>query len=225
MWFILYFAKEQIITDRYMTNMKRLNNYITLCGLVILLFSCGSNDVKENQTISFSYLAPHNLSEGSFVLKATATSGLPVTFLSSDSSTAIIRDSTVTLLKTGSVYITAVQPGNTKYYAAAMVTRTLAINEDNNPIKKNQTITFELNDTIWKVSQGPLTLKATASSYLPVTFTSSDISYASIIGDLLTVISGYDGAVVIITASQAGDDEYNAAPTVSHALKVIHDVH
>jgi len=193
--------------------------------MLFLLFSCGNNELKLNQSIKFDYLAPHNLGEGSFVLKATASSGLPVAFLSSDTTTAFVRDSIITLLKAGTVSITAIQPGDKKYYAAAMVTRIIAVNEDNNPVKKNQSIAFELNDTIWKVSYGPLTLKATASSYLPVTFTSSDITYASITGNLLVVNSGYDGATVVITASQAGNDEFNSAPTVSHTLWVIHDVH
>jgi hypothetical protein len=197
---------------------------------VITLFSCSSGDIKENQVISFDNLAPHNLSEGSFILKASSSSRLPVTFFSSDSTIATVRDSTVTLLKPGTVDITAVQKGNTKYYQAAQVTRSLTINEDNNTVKKNQTITFVLNETVWKVSQGALKLSATASSGLPVTFTSSNISYALITGNLLTVSSGAivgndKGVIVVITASQAGNYGYNSAPTVSDTLRVIHDVH
>jgi hypothetical protein len=210
--------------------MKQLNLCLTFCILIVTLFSCSSNEVKENQTITFDYLAPHNLSEGSFFLNATASSGLLVTFLSSDSTIAAIHDSTVTLLKSGTVEITAVQNGNAQYYQAAGVIRSLTINEDNNLAKKNQTITFNLNYGIWKVSQGALTLSATASSGLSVTFTSSNIDYALITGDFLTVSAGAivgndDGVCVLITASQAGNDEYNAAPSVSHILRVIHDAH
>ena len=210
--------------------MKKINVGFTLCGLLVLLLSCGSSDVKLNQTVSFDYLAPHNLSEGSFILKATATSGLSVTFLSSDTTIATIKDSIVTLIKPGTVTITATQSGNANYYAAGTVIRSLTVNEDNNAIKKDQTISFALNDTVWKVSKGYLTLKATASSGLPVTFTSSNIAYAAITGNLLEVSSGAiignnDGVLVVITASQAGNYLYNAAPTVSQTLRVIHDVH
>ena len=210
--------------------MKKINVGFTLCGFMVLLLSCGSSDVKLNQTISFDYLAPHNQSEGSFILKATATSGLSVTFLSSDNTIATIKDSIVTLIKSGTVDITAMQSGNAKYYAAGTVTRALTVNEDNNAVKKDQTITFALNDTVWKVSKGYMTLKATASSGLPVTFTSSNIAYAAITGNLLEVSSGAivgnnDGVLVVITASQAGNYLYNAAPTVSQTLRVIHDVH
>ena len=210
--------------------MKKNSIGLTLCGLMLLLLSCGSSETKLNQTISFDNLAPHNYSEGSLVLKATTTSGLPVTFTSSDSTIASVHDSTVTFIQPGAVEITATQKGNTTYYAAARVTRTLTINEDADADKKAQTITFELNDTIWKVSKGYLTLKATASSGLPVTFTSSNIAYAAITNNLLEVSSGAivgnnDGVLVVITASQAGNYLYNAAPTVSHTLRVIHDVH
>ena len=210
--------------------MKKNNVYCLVYGLVVLLLSCTGNEVKLNQTISFDYLAPQNLSEATFILKATASSGLPVTFLSSDTTIAIIRNGTVTLLQPGTVDITAVQAGDTKYYAAARVRRTLTVNEDNNAVKKNQTISFVLNETIWKLSQGTLTLNATASSGLAVTFTSSNISYALITGNLLTVSSGAiagnnNGEIVVITASQAGNYEYNSAPTVTDTLRVIHDVH
>lgn len=210
--------------------MKQLNIFLPLCILIVTLSSCGSSGVKENQTIAFDNLAPHNLSEGSFILKATASSGLPVTFFSSDTTIATIRDNTITFHKPGTVDITAVQTGNTQYYQAAQVTRSLTINEDNNAVKKNQTITFVLNETIWKLSQGTLTLNATASSGLPVTFTSSNITYALITGNLLTVSSGAiagndNGVIVVITASQAGNYEYNSAPTVTDTLRVIHDVH
>ena len=210
--------------------MKQLNIFLPLCILIVTLSSCDSSGVKENQTIAFDNLAPHNLSEGSFILKAKASSGLPLTFFSSDSTIATVRDSTVTFHNPGTVEITAVQPGNAKYYQAALVIRSLIINEDNNAVKKNQTISFVLNETIWKLSQGTLTLNATASSGLAVTFTSSNISYALITGNLLTVSSGAiagnnNGEIVVITASQAGNYEYNSAPTVTDTLRVIHDVH
>lgn len=209
-------------------NKTRIN--LIFCILGIILYSCKSTDEKENQTISFDYLPPHNISEGSFTLQATTSSGLPVAFISSDPSTVSILDYVATLHKPGIVEITAVQKGNFQYYQAARVTRSLTINEDNNLIKKYQEITFVLKDTVWKVSQGALTLKATATSGLPVTFTSSNIAYASIKGNLLEVesaaiIGNNEGVIVVVTASQAGNYEYNAAPTVSYTLRVIHDVH
>jgi hypothetical protein len=210
--------------------MRNLEKHIVSIGLLLALLSCESGEIKKNQKITFDYFAPHNISEGSFLLQATASSGLKVTFLSGDTAIGKIQDSIIYLIKPGSVQITAIQKGNEQYYQAAQVTRTLTINDDINENKWNQIITFELNDSIWKVSQGQLKLNATSSSGLPVTFTSSNVAYASIKGNLLEVesaaIFGNDyGVFVTITASQAGNYVYNAALPVSRKLRVIHDVH
>jgi len=215
---------------RYILNIKKTNSYLALYLITILLLSCKKIEEKSNQKISFDYFAPHNISEGSFVLKATTSSGLPVIFTSSDTAIATISDSIISLAKPGEVDITAAQSGNETFYQAARVTHTLTINDDINTDKWNQTITFVLNDTVWKVSQGLLKLNASSSSGLPVKFTSSNIAYASINGNLLAVESGAIfgnnyGVFVTITASQSGNYVYNAAPPVSRTLRVIHDVH
>jgi hypothetical protein len=191
--------------------------------LLVMFASCGEKDGKREQTISFNSLSPRNLSEGAFTLVATASSGLPVTFSSSDPSIASISGNTVTPLKKGSVDITASQAGNDEYFEAPKIVRTLVINEDNNASKKDQTITFELS--VPELSFGTdLTLEATASSGLPVTFTST-FQYIQITGNILRLT--YEGehydADAIITASQPGNDEYNAAPNVSQQLHVKHD--
>lgn len=187
---------------------------------------CGDDNSKSEQTISFDALPPHNLSEGNFELHASASSGLPVTFSSSDPATASVSGRTVTLLKTGSLNITASQQGNGDWYEAPGVVRTLVINEDNNAGRKDQTITFNLGEMEWKSSYGDLTLDAVASSGLPVTFTSSNPEVAAITGNILTLQDGtYKDISITVTATQAGNGEYNAAPAVSKAISVEHDTH
>ena len=220
---------------RHISNITKTNIYPALCVIAILLTSCEKIDVKQNQKITFDYFAPHNISEGSFVLKAKASSGLRVTFTSNDTAIATISDSIISLVKPGVVDITASQKGNETFYQAAKVTHTLTINDDINSNKRNQTITFIMNDTLWKVSQGYLSLNATSTSGLPVKFTSSNVAYASINGDYASSYNGYylvveSGALdnndyVTVTASQSGDYVYNAAPPVAHTLRVYHDVH
>ena len=213
---------------RHISNITKTNIYHALCVIAILLTSCEKIDVKQNQKITFDYFAPHNISEGSFVLKAKASSGLRVTFTSNDTAIATISDSIISLVKPGVVDITASQKGNETFYQAAKVTHTLTINDDINSNKRNQTITFILNDTVWVLSQGNLQLNATSSSGLPVKFTSSNITYASIyFGNDLVVESGAldNNDYVTVTASQSGNCVYNAAPPVSHTLRVYHDIH
>lgn len=198
--------------------------------LAAIFVSCSNTDIKENQVIAFDNLAPFNLSAGSTVLHAKASSGLQVSYRSSDTTIASVRDSVVLFRKPGTVDITATQSGNDLWYAAANVVRTLVINEDNNANKTGQVITFNLPDTVWRVRQGTLSLTATSTSGLPVSFSSSNTAYASISGNQLTVessaiVGGDFGVYVVVTASQAGNYLFNAAPTVSRTIRVIHDVH
>jgi hypothetical protein len=195
-----------------------------LSAMLMFLTACGGDDnSKSEQTISFGALAPHNLSERSFELNATASSGLPVSFKSSNLSVASVSGKTVTLLKKGSTTITATQPGNNAYFEAPVIAQTLVVNEDNNASKKNQTITFSLAVTTWNFADGELALEATASSGLPVTFTAAHPN-VQITGSTFKLIytgSHYD-AYVVITAAQAGNDEYNAAPLVERTLHISH---
>lgn len=197
--------------------------FTILLMMLVLTASCGGDDGKKEQTISFDPLTPHNLSEASFALNATASSGLTVAFASSNPSIAAINGKTVTFLRKGSVEITATQAGNDEYFEAPGVKRTLVINEDNNPDKKTQEITFNLSVNEWTFDSGVLTLEATSSSGLPVTF-SSEFRYVNINGSSLQLT--YEGVhyddYAIVTASQAGNDEYNAAPNVSRTLHVTH---
>jgi ABC-type Fe3+-hydroxamate transport system substrate-binding protein len=192
--------------------------------LLVMFASCGKDNGKQEQTISFDSLSPCNLSEGSFTLSATASSGLPVTFTSDNSSIASINGNTLTPLKKGIVNITASQAGNDEYFEAPKIVRMLVVNEDNDPDKKNQTIAFELSVGELKFGEPDLTLEATASSGLPVTFTCT-YQYVQITNNVLKLLYlgvHYDTDVTV-TASQGGNEEYNAAPHVSKTLHVIHE--
>lgn len=167
---------------------------------------------KANQTITFSALPSKALTDPPFALGATASSGLPVTYSSSDLTIATISGSTVTLQnKAGSTVITATQSGNTNYNAATQATQTLTVLP-----KTSQTITFNaLPGKI--VGDAPFTLSATATSGLTVTFTSGDPTVASISGNTVTILKA---GTVTITASQGGDPTYAVAPDVQQTLTI-----
>ncbi len=84
--------------------------------------------------------------------------------------------------------------------------------------KANQTITFAALPPKL-VSNAPFALTATASSGLPVSYNSANTAVATISGSTLTIV-GIAGSSVI-TASQAGDANYNAAPDVQQTQTVI----
>ncbi len=84
-----------------------------------------------NQTITFDALVSKSYGDASLVLTGTASSGLTVSYTSSDTSVASISGNTVTILKAGSTTITASQSGNANYNAATNVPRTLTVNKGN----------------------------------------------------------------------------------------------
>jgi len=83
---------------------------------------------KATQTISFGALSPATAGDPAFQMSASATSGLPVTFTSSNSSVATVPNSTVTVVGPGSTTITADQAGGPNYYGAASVSQMLTVN-------------------------------------------------------------------------------------------------
>lgn len=98
-----------------------------------------------SQTISFGTLAAKNFGDASFALAATASSGLPVSYLSSNPNVATISGSTVTITGIGSTFITASQTGNNNYNAAADVIQQQLVNP--------QTLTWTgITNSDWSIS-------------------------------------------------------------------------
>jgi hypothetical protein len=84
---------------------------------------------RAAQTITFGSLPAMTYPGGAtFNLAATASSGLDVSYASSDTTVATVSGSTVTILKAGSTIITASQAGGDNYNAAPAVTQTLTVN-------------------------------------------------------------------------------------------------
>jgi len=177
--------------------------------------------VKAAQTIAWNDELPAKATVGTKIkLEATTTSGLPVSFKSSDESVANVSviggEQYLICKKAGDVDIIAYQEGNKNYEAAPNETRNLTI------VKTAQTITW-LRELPTETTVGTkIKLEATATSGLPVSFKSSDESVASISSTggayyLICKKAGY----VDVTAYQDGDDKYEAAPYEEHNLRVV----
>jgi parallel beta-helix repeat protein len=76
---------------------------------------------KSNQTISFNSIGNKTSGDGPFAINATASSGLPVSFVIS-SGPATLADNIITLTGLGSVEVQALQAGNEYFEAANSVT-------------------------------------------------------------------------------------------------------
>ncbi len=83
---------------------------------------------KAAQTISFDALDAVTYGDSDFDLTATASSGLAVSYISSDESIASISGSTVTIKGTGTVSVTASQEGDNQYLVATPVSQDLVVN-------------------------------------------------------------------------------------------------
>jgi len=162
------------------------------------------------QFISFGALQARTVLDPKFKLTATASSGLPVTYTSSNISVATISGDSVTILGPGNTTIKASQAGNSINLPASIVEQTLTVN------KASQTISFaDLPSK--KIGDAPFSLTATSSSGLQVTYASSNTGVATINGSTVTIAGA---GTTSITASQAGNDNYNAAPDVVKTLNV-----
>jgi Secretion system C-terminal sorting domain len=166
---------------------------------------------KGNQTIIFSKLEAKTVRSTLFTLSATATSGLAVSYASSNPLVATVAGNTVTVVGVGTTTITASQSGNANYNAAPDVTQSLTVIN-----KANQTISFSAIPAK-TVGDPSFTLSATVTSGLAVSFASSNPSVATVIGNTVTVVGI---GTTTITASQSGNVNYNAAPDVAQSLTV-----
>jgi hypothetical protein len=162
-----------------------------------------------DQTISFRAVSGQTLANPALPLSASASSGLPISFASNTPTVCLVAGSTATLVATGTCSITASQPGNASYTAAVPVTQTFAVG----PAFQPQTISFAAPAN--QLAGVTVTLSATASSGLPVTFTSNSTVVCTVLGN--TVVSVTAG-ICSITASQAGNASYAAAVSVTNTF-------
>ena len=84
--------------------------------------------LKLQQTITFTDLPAKIYGNIDFDLSATASSGLTVSYASSNTNVATISGSTVTIVGVGTTSITASQEGDTEYDAATPVSQDLIVN-------------------------------------------------------------------------------------------------
>ncbi|MFK8061354.1 MAG: T9SS type A sorting domain-containing protein, partial [Polaribacter sp.] len=168
---------------------------------------------KINQTITFSSLIGKTFGDTDFQLTATSSSNLPITYTSSNTNAVTISGDIATIVGAGTTIITASQVGNSNYNAANNTNQILTVSN------ASQTITFTLNFTNNRVyGQAPRTLNASSDSGLPITYTSSDPSVIAVNGNVISFVGVGNG--IIITAKQAGNNNYSAAPDVTQTINV-----
>ena len=168
---------------------------------------------QQSQIITFGTIPNQNVGT-QLTLTASASSGLPVSFSSATTSVCIVSGITASFITSGSCTIIASQSGNSTYPPATPVSQTFQV-VSSSQILFSQTITF--NPIATQKVGTPLTLTATATSNLPVSYTSSTLNVCTVSGTTASFIAT---GTCTITASQAGNSTYQAATPVSQSFLV-----
>lgn len=165
---------------------------------------------KANQTVSITSISNKNIDDAAFSVVASTTSGLALSY--EVTGPATITGTLITLTGTaGTVTVTASQAGTININATSASTSFQVI--DNS--KQAQTITFNaIADQI--LEEGTLTLSATASSGLVVTFQLVS-GPATISGN---VVSFNNLGVVVVRANQVGNDSFHPATSVERSFTI-----
>jgi hypothetical protein len=162
------------------------------------------------QTISFASPGTQTLGSVPPVLVATASSGLTVTLDSLTRGVCTVSGNTLTLLTAGNCSITANQGGDATYAGAAEVINTFAV------VQASQSISFASPGNQTLIS-GTVSLTASATSTLAVSFTSTTQSVCTVSGNTVSLLTT---GPCSITASQAGNTVFAAAAPVSNSFAV-----
>jgi len=163
---------------------------------------------NQPQTVVFTLPAQVNPGNTSN-LAPNASSGLPITYVSSTPGVCTVSATTVTYLTAGTCTITGTQPGNGTFAPAPPTSQTTTV------VLLPQTINFVLPAQAASGTTG--TLAGTATSNLPVSYTSSTPGICTVTG---TTVSYLTAGTCTIVANQAGDQTYAAATAVSQTATV-----
>ncbi|RQO76417.1 hypothetical protein DBR40_10935, partial [Pedobacter sp. KBW01] len=161
------------------------------------------------QTITFAALANKLDTDGTFTLTATASSGLTVTYTSSNPAVArIINGNQVEILKAGVINITASQAGNADYQAATNVVQSFTVIENPPPVI---TITSNKGNSISKGEVAVLT----ATGALTYQWSNAN-----------GILSGQNNALLTVRPTQnttytvTGFNQYGRSSTKTFTLEV-----
>jgi hypothetical protein len=198
-------------------NIKKPLLFLLLSALsVVYLGGCSGDGPALQalpQTLNFAAAPPLTLG-GSATVSASASSGLPVSYTSItptvcsvDGTTGLVHD-----LSIGTCTIAANQSGNTQFAPAAQLTQSLAV-----VFNPNQSISFAAAPAL--SLGGTASVSATASSGLPVSYSSITPGVCSVDSSSGLVTDLAAGAC-IIAADQTGGAQVNPAPQATQTMTV-----
>lgn len=169
-----------------------INDYDTSYGFIDTVAT-----LKAEQIITFNTLANLTYGDPAYKLGASSNAGLDITYTSSDPTVAEISNDTIFIAGVGVTTITATQPGNSNYAAAADVEQELTI----------------VKDTLWVTAHDKS--KVYGATPPELSYFYSDFAYDedSTVIDVQPTIScpvtsATNAGNQVITISGASDDNY-----------------
>jgi hypothetical protein len=160
--------------------------------------------LQASQSITFTTPSAMTVGGSNQTVSPTASSSLTVTLTSTTTGICTVAGFVITAVSPGTCSITASQAGNANYLRAFDVVRTFGI------LQASQSITFTTPSAM-TVGGSNQTVSPTASSSLTVTLTSTTTGICTVAGFVITAVSP---GTCSITASQAGNSNYQAAADV-----------
>lgn len=172
---------------------------------------------RAEQTITFGPIDRQVYHEDAMPipLRLETDKGLPVSYSVEDKSIASVTGGNLTILKPGTTTITATQAGDKNYLPAKNVSQTLTVD------KGQQRILID-NIESRPYESPDFQLEETSDKGLPITYTSDNEAVATVDGNTVHITGA---GTCNITATQAGNEYYNAAASVTLPFTVTKAYH
>lgn len=185
-------------------------------------FAVGSGGGATTQTIAFTSSAPNNakVAGPTYLVAATATSGLPVSITIDAASDTVcaINNGTVSFIGAGNCIIDANQGGNANFAPAPQMQQAFAVQPANGVVP--QAITFTSTAPNNAKVMGPMYVAtASSTSGLPVVLT-IDASSATVCTINTGTVSFIGPGTCTVDANQGGNDVYAPAPQAHQSFAV-----
>lgn len=165
---------------------------------------------KANPVLTFTAPGPKVYGDPNIALTATSTnSQTAITFTSSNTAVATVNGPMLTIVGAGTTTLTASQAGSINYNSTSS-------DQVFDVAKAAQEITFgSLSEKL--LFHPPFQLNAFSTSGLPIAYTSSDETVATVSGNTVTI---HTAGTTEIEASQPGNNNFLSANPVSQTLQI-----
>ena len=188
---------------------------------------------QASQTITFGALPAKTFGDASFAAGGTASSGLTVSYASSNTNVATVSGGTISIVGAGTSTITATQGGNTNYEAAAPVAQTLTVAAATASVTlgnlsqtydggaKTVTVTTDPPDLVVNVTYDSSTTAPTQAGSYSVAAAVTDPNYAgSASGTLVVARASQSITFGALPAKTFGEAPFAAGASASSGLAI-----